>query len=648
MAEPTAPLHPPRPRLIVRAGVTGHRWNKLKPAHREAVEQRFHSVFESIEKVVDEIHTDEARVGGYRSPDPKTAPPEMPALRVLSGLAEGTDRIAVQVARSRNRAWQLTAMLPYVRDRYVKSFVKRKPGPDGTEIPFEAGESGYKEVDPASVQEFEDLLAAAEKEGGVQVLDGALEGPGKYAKLATALPLNSDVIVALWDGLDAKPGGTGEVVRRAVAQGIPVVRIPVDGIENPWLYDPEDPDTGRGGGLTALEKHFRRLLAAPVAKPEEGHAEPDLREEYFAETADKKQHGAFYEWFFNRLAPVDPKLPAPSARPQSNRVEALQARWEAEWKQQGASPALAGALARTGVHRHYSWASHLAASYAGRYRSAFLTNYLLSWLAVVAAAVGGYTHLTHQPDGTLYAAIAEVGLLAIIVTIYERSRRRQLHAHWLQYRRLAEWIRLLPILLPFSRAPILGVDTLLPVHESWVDWMFRAIVREAGVLPIDLERELAGARGILGKGVLDGQVAYHTSAAKRNADIDKRLHSLARWTFRIALILAILNLGLAIAEETIRFEPPELLGSMLLIVALVLPALGAVLHGLRSQGEYEDTALRSGHIKERLQDLRTRLDRQPPPTVEATAEVATQTASVMNSELAGWFIAYQSKTVPRG
>jgi hypothetical protein len=648
MAEPTAALHPPRPRLIVRAGVTGHRWNKLKPADREAVEQRFHSVFESIEKVVDEIHTDEARVGGYRSPDPGAAPPDKPALRILSGLAEGTDRIAVQVARSRERAWQLTAVLPFAKDRYIKSFVRRKPGPDGTEVAFEAGETGYKEVDPASVQEFEDLLLAAEKEGGIQVLDGALEGPDKYAKLATALPLNSDVIVALWDDQDPKPGGTGEVVRRAVAQGIPVVRIPLDGIENPWLYDPEDPDKGRGGGLTALEKHFRRLLAAPVAKKEKGHAEPDLREEYFAETADQKQYGAFYEWFFNRIAPSKSKVATPRAAPKANRVEALQARWEAEWKQQGASPALAGALARTGVHRHYSWASHLAASYAGRYRSAFLTNYILSWLAVVAAAVGGYTHLTHQLNGTLFAAIAEVGLLAIIVTIYERSRRRQLHAHWLQYRRLAEWIRLLPMLLPFSRVPILGVDTLLPVRESWVDWMFRAIVREAGVLPIDLRTELAGSRGILGKGVLDGQISYHARVAQRNTEIDKRLHWLARWTFRIALILAILNLGLAVADKALRFEPPELVGSLLLIIALVLPALGAALHGLRSQGEYEETAIRSSHIQERLQDLRTRLDRQTLPTVEAAAEVATETASVMNSELAGWFIAYQSKTVPRG
>lgn len=64
MAEPTVPLHPPRPRLIVRAGVTGHRWDKLRPADRKLVEQRFHAVFESIEKVVDEIHTDESRVGG--------------------------------------------------------------------------------------------------------------------------------------------------------------------------------------------------------------------------------------------------------------------------------------------------------------------------------------------------------------------------------------------------------------------------------------------------------------------------------------------------------------------------------------------------------------------------------------------------------
>jgi hypothetical protein len=651
MAEPIPPLHPARPRLIVRVGVTGHRWDKLRPGDREAVEQRFHAVFESIEKVVDEIHTDEDRVAGYRSPDPSAAHPKPPALRILSGLAEGTDRVAVQVARSRERAWQLTAILPFAKDRYIKDFVKRKKRDNGTEIAYEQGEPGYKEADPESVREFDELIAAAEVEGGVQVLDGNPDAPGGYAKLATALSLNSEVIVALWDGEEPKKGGTGHVARLAREQGIPVVRVPVDGIENPWLWDPTDEDQGRGGGLTALEKHFRRLLAAPNPARVKGHSEPDLREDYFAETASRTRYGAFYTWFFNLIAPVKTKPVTRKAAPATNRVEALQARWEAEWKEQGASPALAGALARTGVHEHYSWASHLAANYAGRYRSAFLTNYILSWLAVTAAAVGGYFHLTHNDVGTLVAAIFEVGLLFTIVTIYNRSRRHQLHAHWLQYRRLAEWLRLLPMLLPLGRTPVLGVDTnpLLSVRESWVDWMFRAIVREAGVLPIDLGTELPGARGILGKGVLDGQIAYHTRTAEWNARADRTLHRLASATFRIALWLALANLILAVVEQVFHKQPISgEIQNVLLIVTLVLPALGAAIHGLRSQGEYEETAIRSTRIMERLQDLRGRFDQQKSPTVDSTAEVATQTASVMNSELSAWFIAYQSKTVPTG
>lgn len=646
MPESSPRIHPPRPRLIVRAGVTGHRWNKLRPGDREAVEQRFHSVFDSIEKVVDEIHTDEDRIAGYRSPDPGAPPPAPPALRILSGLAEGTDRVAVHVARNRRRAWQLTAMLPFAMDRYRKDFVKRKRRDDGTEIACEKGEPGYQEADPESIREFEELIAAAESEGGVQVLDGIPDKPGGYVKLATALTINSDVIIAIWDGQDPKQGGTGHVVLLAQEQGIPVVRVPLDGIENPWLYDPADVDEGRGGGLTELEKHFRRLLAAPNPAKAKSHAEPDLREEYFAETAATRRQGVLYERFFNLLAPVESPTSATGTATVVNRVEALQQRWEAEWKDQGASPALAGALARTGVHEHYSWASHLAANYAGKYRNAFLRNYLYSWLAVTAAAVGAYTHLTHRPWATLVAAVAEVLFLTTIVRIYRRSRRRQLHARWLQYRRLAEWIRLLPMLLPFSRTPILGVDTLLPTRESWVDWMFRAIVREAGVLPIDLTTELPGSRGILGKGVLDGQIAYHKRTAERNADVDRILHRLADGTFAFALCLAILNLILAGAEPAFGFNLPQVVEEILLIVALVLPALGAALHGLRSQGEYEETAIRSNRVMQRLQDLRGRLDGQRPPTVVSTAEVATQTASAMNSELSGWFIAYQSKGVP--
>ena len=48
-------MHPPRPRLTVRVGVAGHRWDKLKRQHAGAVRERLGQVFDSIEDVVDQV-----------------------------------------------------------------------------------------------------------------------------------------------------------------------------------------------------------------------------------------------------------------------------------------------------------------------------------------------------------------------------------------------------------------------------------------------------------------------------------------------------------------------------------------------------------------------------------------------------------------
>ncbi len=420
-------MHPPRPRLTVRVGVAGHRWDKLKRQPGEAIRERLNQVFDSIEDVVDQVLTDPA--AGYLDPD-ITSPPAPAVLRVLSGLAEGTDRLGVQVARARKRKWLLTALLPFVRDRYLLDFKMKKQLPDGTEVRCQEGEFGYGEPDTASVQEFEELRVAAEAEGGLQELDGAAGKHGAYRQLATALCLNSDVVIAVWDGLPARPGGTGDIVRLAGDYGIPVVRIPMDGVGNPWLHDPGEDEEGRGLGLRPLAEHFRRLLVAPRPSPEDEKEKDNPRESYFREKVRSENAGGIYDLFFRIVAPKGPPdpraaLPGPPAVPgeppapvpgeeeEPEHLKALRRRWVREWTAQGASSALCTALTRTGIHRHYAWASHLASYNGGRYRSAFLLNYMLSWLAVAAAAAAiAFEHASPHGFGVEAAALVEVLLLS--------------------------------------------------------------------------------------------------------------------------------------------------------------------------------------------------------------------------------------------
>lgn len=670
-------MHPPRPRLTVRVGVAGHRWDKLKRQNIDAIQERFNQVFDSIEEVVDQVLRDPS--AGYA--DPASNEPAPPAdLRVLSGLAEGTDRVGAQVARARPRHWLLTAMLPFARGKYVLDFKMKKQLPDGTEVPCQDGEFGYGEQDTVSVQEFEELCRAAEAEGGIQELDGVAGKHGAYRQLATALCLNSDVVIAIWDELPSGAGGTGDIVHLARDYGIPVVLIPMDGVENPWVYDPQDKARGRGQGLRQLGNHFRRLLVAPKPTAAEAKDQDNPRENYFHERVRSENSGRIYEQFFRLLAPKGPPRPkrVPPARSEPLRpsqptdpmepkhVAALRNRWEREWREQGASDTLCRALTNTGIYRHYAWASHLASYNVGHYRTAFLANYMLAWMAVAAAAVGIALHLTgltavqgasgaglplHQAGesaGVIAAATAEVVFLACILAIVVYTSTHRFHTQWLDCRRLAEWIRLLPMLLPLSRTPVLGVEANpgLSSQESWVDWMFRAVVREAGVLPVNVGEQMEGARGILAIGALEGQIDYHERTASRNERVDRVLHLTANVAFLVAFLLAVYHL-IGVVGGLHGFQAPwrEAFEQAVLILSLTVPAFGGAMHGLRSQGDYEATGARSSRIKERLLELQQELNEVKEPTVGAIAEIAVKTASVMSAELSAWLVAYQSKAI---
>jgi hypothetical protein len=626
----------------VRVGVTGHRWNKLHRADAPAVEARIGEVLTAIEDAAGRVHRDPD--AGYRPPgtggeEPRVAAPEF---RLLSGLAEGADRLAAIAAH--RRGWSLQGVLPFQRELYQRDFRKKVRRPDGYEE-F----ASPPEPDQASIQEFHDLLAIAEKSGGVQELEGRAGSHGAYEPLATALCLNSDVLLAVWDGHPAKRGGTGHIVQVAASLGIPVIRVSPDGRSPAWVYQEALADEGRAAGMAPLDEQLTRLLAAPGPDPDpEGL--PDLRERYFAEPGRSARTGGFYDRTLDFLTAWPHPRRVKGADVLPDYEAETRRRWITEWTGIGLCAALQDALLDSGVHRHYGWASRLAAYYGDRYRTAFFTNYMLSWLAVGGAAFGVLYHQLGSEAGVRAAALVEFLLLLWIVVLVVLGGRRRYHARWLAYRSLAERLRVLPILLPVSRTPVLRAPPPAPNsdrgHESWVDWLYRAVVREAGLLPLELPAHLRGARALLADGVLGGQIGYHERTQRRNAAADGVLHRLTVTTFALAFLLAAAHLADLLLEPAhLRLVPPELAG-VLILPALILPALGGALHGLRSQGEFEETAARSRLMRQRLLALRERVGELETPTVDGLGQIAVEAATAMDAELGAWFMAYQSKGIP--
>lgn len=159
---------------------------------------------------------------------------------IVSGLAEGADRLAVEQAPV---GWKLFAMLPMPVVSYEDDF------------PTEA-----------ALEQFRTMLAAADRIQVLPCLDGEAVSPGpardrQYEALGSALVRQVDLLLAVWDGQPAAgPGGTQTVIGEATARGVPVILVDPAHPDAPRLLDA----AGRSDGDVLDAAGLRRLLEGLV------------------------------------------------------------------------------------------------------------------------------------------------------------------------------------------------------------------------------------------------------------------------------------------------------------------------------------------------------------------------------------------------
>jgi hypothetical protein len=205
--------HPPKPRLTLRVGVTGHRPNKLGGAVATRIRNQLPEVFDAIERAASTILAKGAPL--YAD--------EPAAFRLVCGFAEGADQIAVATCPA---GWRIEAILPFPRG-CLSAGLRSLAAGDGRDVR----------------DEFRQSLAKA-------AVVTELPAPSGLASRATPKPAASclrqiDILVAVWDGKPPKAGGTGAVVREAAAGGIPVVWLSTENDEPPRLITARRPSAIR-------------------------------------------------------------------------------------------------------------------------------------------------------------------------------------------------------------------------------------------------------------------------------------------------------------------------------------------------------------------------------------------------------------------
>lgn len=180
----------PRPRLVIRIGVTGHR-NLDSEALPEAVRQ----ILEYIKTITNDIFMHNRSLFDSQQDEP--------ILRLFSSLAEGADRLVAHEAHRKD--YKLHAILPFPCAVYAQ------------------------DPDIGSLEDFRELLE--QRADFVFELDNTnisdkCQREKSYEAAGRLVLQQSDILLAVWDGKPEQGvGGTGQIVREALDAEIPTLWI---------------------------------------------------------------------------------------------------------------------------------------------------------------------------------------------------------------------------------------------------------------------------------------------------------------------------------------------------------------------------------------------------------------------------------------
>jgi hypothetical protein len=172
-------------------------------------------------------------------------------------------------------------------------------------------------------------------------------------------------------------------------------------------------------------------------------------------------------------------------------------------------------------------------------------------------------------------------------------------------------------------------------QKTWVDWHFQAAAREAGMLRGKLDHDYCVAyRKLLIEYELTSQIEYHAHNSRQNRSIDKRLQFLATALFFGTLVVCSAHL---VDKNTFH-------QSYLVQLAAILPAFGAAIHGVDSQGDFRNVARRSADMNKWLSDILTRVRMAGDDiSSDELAAFAEEAAGVMGADLLDWRVDFQEK-----
>ena len=589
---------PPRLPFALTVGVTGHRLEALAEERRGPVAARIAAALQVLEEHARALH---AREAALFAPDP-------PLFTLVSPLADGADQMAAEAALA--RGWRLQAVLPFDRASYIRDF-----------------------SDDHSCRRFDEMVSGT---SCLLELPGDPDDPLEaYVMAGRATVAHCDILIAVWDGLPPRGrGGTGEIVELAIGRGTAIIRIPVDPQqEERILWSAFDPNVlTRTGHDARVQRpfdgqHVEQLLSAMLLLP------PDpVEHKFYAQFCRERQRR-----FWARLEyPLLLALTGTSRfRIKAFREAKCTAAIEEEWQQY-----LSGCSDRHGVtaslgllHRGYGWADRLATYYAQTFRSGHIFNFVLAATAVLL----GLSSFA-LPASKLQLAVLEIIITVAVILNTSFGVSNEWHRRWLDYRQLAERLR------PLRSLKLLGIaapdppgSPTNPVARRWIDWYAAGVWRALGCPHGNIDRaNAARLTEAITEHEIAPQIAYHERAARQIDTLDRRLELIGTGLFVATLVSSIIVIvGLIVDPNWV-----ENTDDWFTLLSAGFPAVGTAIFGIRFQGDFGASAVRSRSTANTLRAIQDQLATDK-DNLNRSADLIEQSARAMLADLDEWRLIIQ-------
>lgn len=447
----------------------------------------------------------------------------------------------------------------------------------------------------------------------------------------------ADVLVAVWDGDTpaGAPGGVVWLIQRAVAMGLPVLWIDLDGtvrtiadhrVTRHWLHLLQRP-TLKEGLLRGLFKTYdlengvvteslRRRLNPLCEDNVWRSLQTDILRSYASEARALPWLEARVGWFEQFMTAMFRARPCDFVNSLSKLVLGKRICTQ---RYQAPEPPLSGPLAP-----RFEWSDARANIAGRRHGSGTWLLYMLSSAAVFAAAAGldGFDLSCHFWFGACHGhwkttwPIVELVFIGVILYSFIRASQSHWHRLWLGHRFVAEQIRYLKMLEPFLAIPAPFTQPLFLYRQKryWLCsaelWLLQRSLSAGGLPPLYETYELASKTvPQLGRQLeedVQEQFSFHRKKHEHAHTLHRRMEVLATLLFIIAGLSTATHIGMHWFEPfpvSVNRFTEVLIEALewLPLFSATLPALGAALHGVMTKLEF-------GRIAEQSSKVRASLD----------------------------------------